>query len=327
MVCYHSNHSIHIDDKITDLNFLIGPKLYEANWLELQNRGFLAKVQCCEVWCPMTPEFYREYLSTRSRKKSLLYIMNPNKFRICQYLIRMHESRNDKIIVFSDNVFALQHYAIRLNCPYIYGPTSQNERLQILQNFQHNPKVNTIFVSKVADTSFDLPDANVLIQISSHGGSRRQEAQRLGRILRAKKDNYGDEFNAFFYSLVSNDTMEMYYASKRQTFLINQGYSYKVINKLGSLDEEPLYYSKKEEQQELMQKVLAANESAADEEDANTVTIRTAGGGSQIVRSSGTLSSLSGGDEGLYMERTRKADKDKSRHPLFKKFYTAGGKK
>lgn len=202
------------DDKITDLNFLIGPKLYEANWLELQKRGFLARVQCCEVWCPMTPEFYREYLSTKSRKKSLLYIMNPNKFRICQYLIRLHEARNDKIIVFSDNVFALQHYAIKLNCPYIYGPTSQNERLQILQNFQHNPKVNTIFVSKVADTSFDLPDANVLIQISSHGGSRRQEAQRLGRILRAKKENTTDEYNAFFYSLVSNDTMEMYYGKK-----------------------------------------------------------------------------------------------------------------
>ena len=137
-----------VDDKITDLNFLIGPKLYEANWLELQNRGFLAKVQCCEVWCPMSPEFYREYLATKSRKKSLLYIMNPNKFRICQYLIKLHTNRNDKIIVFSDNVFALQHYAIKLNCPYIYGPTSQNERLQILQNFTHNPKVNCIFVSK-----------------------------------------------------------------------------------------------------------------------------------------------------------------------------------
>lgn len=69
-------------------------------------------------------------------------------------------------------------------------------------------------MSKVADTSFDLPDANVLIQISSHGGSRRQEAQRLGRILRAKKDHSADEFNAFFYSLVSNDTMEMYYGKK-----------------------------------------------------------------------------------------------------------------
>ena len=108
-------------------------------------------------------------------------------------------------------MFALKHYALKLGCPFIYGPTSQAERLQILQNFTHNPKVNTIFVSKVADTSFDLPDANVLIQISSHGGSRRQEAQRLGRILRAKRDNSTDEFNAFFYSLVSNDTMEMYY--------------------------------------------------------------------------------------------------------------------
>ena len=198
------------DDKITDLNFLIGPKLYEANWLELQKNGYLARVQCAEVWCPMAPEFYREYLTTRSRKKSLLITMNPNKFRIYQYLIKLHEARNDKVIVFSDNVFALIHYAKNLGYPYIYGPTSQNERLQILQNFQHNPKVSTIFVSKVADTSFDLPDANVLILISSHGGSRRQEAQRLGRILRAKKDCSTEEYNAFFYTLVSHDTMEMY---------------------------------------------------------------------------------------------------------------------
>lgn len=325
------------DDKITDLNFLIGPKLYEANWMELQNRGFLAKVQCCEVWCPMTPQFYREYLTNRSRKKSLLFIMNPNKFRICQYLIKLHESRNDKIIVFSDNVFALIHYAVKLGCPYIYGPTSQNERLQILQNFQHNPKVNCIFVSKVADTSFDLPDANVLIQISSHGGSRRQEAQRLGRILRAKKDSNGEDFNAFFYTLVSNDTMEMYYckkikklsslffkylilAAKRQRFLINQGYSYKVINRLGHLENENLFYSKKEEQQDLLQKVLTASESAADEEDMPSNVRSTAG--SQIFRSQGTLSSLSGGDEGMYAEvRRGQSSKEKNRHPLFKKFH------
>nr|XP_042908622.1 general transcription and DNA repair factor IIH helicase subunit XPB isoform X3 [Parasteatoda tepidariorum] len=175
------------DDKIQDLNFLIGPKLYEANWLELQNNGYIAKVQCAEVWCPMSPEFYREYLIAKAAKKLLLFVMNPNKFRSCQFLIRYHEIRSDKVIVFSDNVFALKHYAIKMNRPYIYGPTSQAERMQILQNFKYNPKVNTIFVSKVADTSFDLPEANVLIQISSHGGSRRQEAQRLGRILRAKK--------------------------------------------------------------------------------------------------------------------------------------------
>lgn len=182
------------DDKIADLNFLIGPKIYEANWLELQKAGYIAKVACSEVWCPMTPEFYREYLSARSAKKCLLFVMNPNKFQICQYLIQYHERRKDKIIVFSDNVFALKHYAEKLRKPFIFGPTSQAERMQILQNFKYNPLVNTIFVSKVADTSFDLPEANVLIQISAHGGSRRQEAQRLGK---------GKEFICIFEKLRS----------------------------------------------------------------------------------------------------------------------------
>ncbi|KAG0414281.1 hypothetical protein HPB47_008562, partial [Ixodes persulcatus] len=254
------------DDKIQDLNFLIGPKLYEANWLELQNHGYIAKVQCAEVWCPMTPEFYREYLSARSCKKLLLFVMNPNKFRACQFLVKFHERRNDKIIVFSDNVFALKHYAIKMNRPYIYGPTSQQERMQILQNFKYNPKVNTIFVSKVADTSFDLPEANVLIQVSAHGGSRRQEAQRLGRILRAKKSAIAEEYNAFFYSLVSEDTMEMHYSRKRQRFLVNQGYSYKVITKMEGMDEEDLAYRTKEEQTNLLQQVLAANDADAEEE-------------------------------------------------------------
>lgn len=245
------------DDKIADLNFLIGPKLYEANWLELQKRGFIARVQCAEVWCPMTPEFYREYLVCKTNKRLLLYVMNPNKFRATQFLIRYHERRGDKTIVFSDNVFALKHYAIKMNKPYIYGPTSQGERIQILQNFKFNPKVNTIFVSKVADTSFDLPEANVLIQISSHGGSRRQEAQRLGRILRAKKGAIAEEYNAFFYTLVSQDTMEMNYSRKRQRFLVNQGYSYKVITKLAGMDEDnDLLYKTRDEQGQLLQQVF-----------------------------------------------------------------------
>jgi DNA excision repair protein ERCC-3 len=99
------------DDRIQDLNFLIGPKLYEANWMELQRSGFIARVQCAEVWCPMTPEFYREYLAIRTRKRKLVYVMNPIKLRTCQFLIRYHERRNDKIIVFSDIVFALRAYA------------------------------------------------------------------------------------------------------------------------------------------------------------------------------------------------------------------------
>ncbi|XP_058804091.1 general transcription and DNA repair factor IIH helicase subunit XPB isoform X2 [Phymastichus coffea] len=232
------------DDKIADLNFLIGPKLYEANWLELQKRGFIARVQCAEVWCPMTPEFYREYLSCKMSRKLLLYVMNPNKFRACQYLIRYHERRGDKTIVFSDNVFALKHYALKMGKPFIYGPTAQHERIKILQNFKYNAVINTIFVSKVADTSFDLPEANVLIQISSHGGSRRQEAQRLGRILRAKKGAVAEEYNAFFYTLVSQDTMEMNYSRKRQRFLVNQGYAYKVITKLAGIENYSCYLIK-----------------------------------------------------------------------------------
>lgn len=308
------------DDKIQDLNFLIGPKLYEANWLELQNNGYIAKVQCAEVWCPMTPEFYREYLQARACKKMLLFVMNPNKFRACQFLIKYHERRSDKIIVFSDNVFALKHYAIKMNRPYIYGPTSQQERMQILQNFKYNPKVNTIFVSKVADTSFDLPEANVLIQVSAHGGSRRQEAQRLGRILRAKKGAVAEEYNAFFYSLVSEDTMEMHYSRKRQRFLVNQGYSYKVITKLEGMDEEDLAYRTKDEQTNLLQQVLAANDADAEEERVAGETGPT-GHRVQMSRRTGNMSSMSGADSAVYLEYRTDKKKDMGlRHPLFKRF-------
>uniref|UniRef100_A0A8C0U8B6 General transcription and DNA repair factor IIH helicase/translocase subunit XPB n=1 Tax=Cyanistes caeruleus TaxID=156563 RepID=A0A8C0U8B6_CYACU len=277
------------DDKIVDLNFLIGPKLYEANWMELQNSGYIAKVQCAEVWCPMSPEFYREYVAIKTKKRILLYTMNPNKFRACQFLIKFHERRNDKIIVFADNVFALKEYAVRLGKPYIYGPTAQGERMQILQNFKHNPKINTIFISKVGDTSFDLPEANVLIQISSHGGSRRQEAQRLGRVLRAKKGMVAEEYNAFFYSLVSQDTQEMAYSTKRQRFLVDQGYSFKVITKLAGMEEEELSFSTKEEQQQLLQKVLQASDLDAEEE---VVAGEYGSKSAQVSRRTGTMSSI-----------------------------------
>ncbi|KAG8906319.1 transcription factor TFIIH complex ERCC-3 subunit, partial [Tulasnella sp. 403] len=96
------------DDKIEDLNYMIGPKLYEANWMDLAAKGHIATVQCAEVWCSMTPEFYREYLRHNSRYRMLLWCMNPKKFQACQFLINYHEARGDKIIVFSDNVFALK---------------------------------------------------------------------------------------------------------------------------------------------------------------------------------------------------------------------------
>ena len=177
------------DSLIADLNFLIGPKLYEANWQDLVKQGFIANVQCMEVWCPMTKEFYAEYLKPgNSGRRQALYVMNPNKFRAAEYLIQYHESaeRRDKIIVFSDNLFALEQYAKKMGKYMIYGATSHKERSALLHAFKTSSEVNTLFLSKVGDNSIDIPEANVIIQISSHAGSRRQEAQRLGRILRAK---------------------------------------------------------------------------------------------------------------------------------------------
>jgi DNA excision repair protein ERCC-3 len=317
------------DDKIKDLNFLIGPKLYEANWMELAAQGHIAKVQCAEVWCPMTTEFYSEYLRESSRKQALLYIMNPRKFQACQFLIDFHEKRGDKIIVFSDNVYALERYALKLNKAYIYGGTPQNERMRILENFQHNEQVNTIFLSKIGDTSLDLPEATCLIQISSHYGSRRQEAQRLGRILRAKRRN-DEGFNAFFYSLVSKDTHEMVYSAKRQAFLIDQGYAFKVITHLQGIDNyEGLSYATPAERRELLQEVMLQNESSADVEQVtdDLFSMRSAKGrpGKKPTakRSAATLSGLAGGDDMAYIEYNKSRNKqlkDKgSHHPLFKK--------
>ncbi|XP_057511266.1 general transcription and DNA repair factor IIH helicase subunit XPB1 isoform X6 [Actinidia eriantha] len=297
------------DERITDLNFLIGPKLYEANWLDLVKGGFIANVQCAEVWCPMTKEFFAEYLKKEnSKKRQALYVMNPNKFRACEFLIRFHEQqRGDKIIVFADNLFALTEYAMKLRKPMIYGATSHIERTKILEAFKVSRDVNTIFLSKVGDNSIDIPEANVIIQISSHAGSRRQEAQRLGRILRAK---------------------EMYYSTKRQQFLIDQGYSFKVITSLPPPDSgADLSYHRLDEQLALLGKVLSAGDDAVGlellEEDTDDIALQKA------RRSMGSMSAMSGAKGMVYMEyntgrnkqhgQKKSKPKDPSkRHSLFK---------
>jgi DNA excision repair protein ERCC-3 len=318
------------DDKIQDLNFLIGPKLYEANWMELAEQGHIAKVQCAEVWCPMTTEFYSEYLREKSRKRGLLYIMNPRKFQACQFLIDYHEKRGDKIIVFSDNVYALKAYAEKLGKAYIYGGTGQQERLRILENFQHNENINTLFLSKIGDTSLDLPEATCLIQISSHYGSRRQEAQRLGRILRAKRRN-DEGFNAFFYSLVSKDTQEMYYSSKRQAFLVDQGYAFKVITHLQGIENLPnLAFATPAERRELLQNVMIANEDSWGAEEIVDDLFHVNGGKGTAAkkkgprRMAGTLGELSGAQDMAYIESNKSRNKtlkkdQKASNPFFRK--------
>ncbi|KAG5563298.1 hypothetical protein RHGRI_005893 [Rhododendron griersonianum] len=305
------------DERITDLNFLIGPKLYEANWLDLVKGGFIANVQCAEVWCPMTKEFFAEYLKKEnSKKRQALYVMNPNKFRACEFLIRFHEQqRGDKIIVFADNLFALVEYATKLRKPMIYGATSHVERTKILDTFKHSRNVNTIFLSKVGDNSIDIPEANVIIQISSHAGSRRQEAQRLGRILRAKgriQDRVAggkEEYNAFFYSLVSTDTQ--------------------VITSLPPPDTgADLSYHRLDEQIALLGKVLSVGDDAVGlellEEDPDDIALH------KTTRRAGSMSAMSGAKGMIYMEynsgRNKQHGQKKAkpkdptkRHDLFRK--------
>lgn len=304
------------DDKIKDLNFLIGPKLYEANWLQLSEEGHIARVQCAEVWCPMTTEFYSEYLKANTtNKRSLLSTMNPRKFQACQFLIDFHEKRGDKVIVFSDNVYALKAYALKLTKPFIYGDTPQRERENVLQNFQQNDSVRTVLLSKIGDTSLDLPEATCLIQISSHYGSRRQEAQRLGRILRAKRRN-DEGFNAFFYSLVSKDTNEMFYSSKRQAFLVDQGYAFKVITHLNGIENmEKLHYKQQSERMELLQDVLLQGEDAGGVEDIkdDLFSGRQASLGNRskaaVRRTAGSLGEFSGGNHMAYIEYNKSQNK------------------
>ena len=268
------------DNKIKDLNFLVGPKLYEANWIDLTEQGYLARVKCVEVWCPMTKEFYAEYVkcsggsfgSQNARLQRLLYNLNPCKFRTCEFLVKHHTARGDKIIIFSDDLPALILYCSSLkgvqDIPYINGETPHADRENILKLFKQRSNIcPCIGLSKVGDTALDIPEANVIIQVSSHFGARRQEAQRLGRILRPKNNPSGG-FNAYFYTLVSTDTREMYFSTKRQQYLIDQGYTFSVVQDLAeTADKSSIILKTKSDELNLLTQVMKFNYSEHDSKE------------------------------------------------------------
>jgi len=221
------------DAREVNLAHMIGPKLYEANWMDLTRAGFLANVQCSEVWCPMAPEFYREYVRARGEHTRMaLACCNPVKCWAMDFLLKFHEGRGDKVIIFSESIFAISLYAAQYQAVVIAGSTPQREREAYIHAFRNTDAVNKLFLSRVGDMALDVPDANVIIQISAHYGSRLQEAQRMGRILRkgTRGDGGGVSGNcAYFYSLVSVDTREMADATKRRRYLVDQGYAYRVV--------------------------------------------------------------------------------------------------
>lgn len=227
------------DSKILDLYHLVGPKLYDVAMESLVADGYLARVTCAEVHTPMTAAFEQEYLErcvrTAGRAREvpamvMLAAANPYKMLCVQELVRRHLAHGAKILVFCDHIALLQEYGKILSAPVVSGATQHKDRLMIFSDFQSTSKLNLICISRVGDVSVNLPSANVVIQVSSHGGSRRQEAQRLGRILRPKeRSSGGGGVESYFYSIVSMDTLEMAYAAHRTTFLVDQGYTCRVM--------------------------------------------------------------------------------------------------
>ncbi|MEO5952233.1 MAG: DEAD/DEAH box helicase, partial [Chloroflexia bacterium] len=212
------------DGNETDVFSLIGPKKFDVPWKELEKQGWIATAECTEVRMPLTPEERTEYVLTEdSRIKYRIAAENPLKLDVLEELLKRHET--DSVLVIGQYLHQLKLITDRFAAPIVTGKTPSLERDRLYEEFRTG-RIKLLIVSKVANFAIDLPDANVAIQVSGTFGSRQEEAQRLGRILRPKKD--GSIAN--FYTLVTRDTKDQDFSTNRQLFLTEQGYSYNIVD-------------------------------------------------------------------------------------------------
>lgn len=200
---------------------LVGPKRYDVPWKELESKGWIAEAFCTEVRLSMPDDLKIAYASAPQREKYRIASENPDKATLVLDLVANHP--DDHIIIIGQYLEQLQIIAEELDAPLITGKTTNKRREEIYDDFRKG-KERVIVVSKVANFAIDLPDASMAVQVSGAFGSRQEEAQRLGRILRPKKRS------SFFYTLVSRYTVEEDFASNRQKFLTEQGYKYIIKN-------------------------------------------------------------------------------------------------
>jgi len=210
------------DGRETDVFSLIGPKKYDMPWKELEKQGWIATAECHEIRIPMAEDDRMAYALADEREKYRIAAENEAKIPIIMEIIRKHQG--DQILVIGQYLDQLEVVAQLLHAPLITGKTPVAKREALYEAFRTGEQP-LLVVSKVANFSVDLPDANVAIQISGTFGSRQEEAQRLGRILRPKK---GAQL-AHFYSLVTRDSKDQVFAAKRQLFLTEQGYKYTIM--------------------------------------------------------------------------------------------------
>ncbi len=209
------------DGKETEVFSLIGPRRYELPWKVLEEQGFVATAECFEVRVEASDDLKTRVMLAHGQDPYRISAENPAKDRVAQTLIE--ENPGERILVIGQYLNQLRRLAKRLKAPLLTGETPQDERDVLFAGFRKG-KVPVLVVSRVANFSVDLPDASVLIQVSGLFGSRQEEAQRLGRILRPK----ADDRPARFYTLVTRDTPDQTFALRRQRFLTEQGYTYLV---------------------------------------------------------------------------------------------------
>lgn len=204
-----------------DVFSLIGPKRYDMPWKELERQGWIAQVDCVELRLPMTAELLERSMRAEGRQQYRIAAENPVKLEAVRSLMQQHSGLPTLII--GQYLDQLRILAQELGVPLITGSMSQTERVRWFDAFRKGT-IQTLLVSKVANFAVDLPDAAVAIEVSGSFGSRQEEAQRLGRILRPKSG----ENKAYFYALVTENSKETDFAARRQLFLIEQGYEYAV---------------------------------------------------------------------------------------------------
>jgi DNA excision repair protein ERCC-3 len=209
------------DGKEDEVFCLIGPKRYDVPWKVLEGQGFIASAQCVEVRVPLSEDDRMRYIAAGSRSKFRIASENPAKTAVVETILSHHEGA--RVLIIGQYIDQVSGLAKELGVPLITGKTPQGDREDLYAKFRTG-QVPTLVVSKVGNFAIDLPDANVAIQISGTFGSRQEEAQRLGRILRPKSDGSG----ASFYALVTLASKDQEFAERRQLFLTEQGYSYRI---------------------------------------------------------------------------------------------------
>jgi DNA excision repair protein ERCC-3 len=202
---------------------LIGPKRFDVPWKEIEAQGYIAPAECIEVRVNLTEAERLAYATAEPEERYRYCATTRTKRDVVQELVSLHAK--EQILVIGQYLDQLDDLGETLGAPVIQGSTPQREREELFQAFRTG-EITCLVVSKVANFSIDLPEATIAIQVSGAFGSRQEEAQRLGRVLRPKADGRG----ARFYSVVSRDTIDQDFAQNRQRFLAEQGYSYTIID-------------------------------------------------------------------------------------------------